>query len=259
MPERLRGKKILVTRPAGQAEHLCNLIEQEGGVPIRLPALDIQPVTDRSSIDAVRSRLDKYAIAIFVSRNAVTYALPFLQDRKNVLARLQLVASGPGTAEALQAAGLTPAIHGGPRGDSEALLDLAILREEAVRNRRVVIFRGTGGRELLADTLRARGAEVDYAEVYRRAQPNHERSLLDKVWLTDKPDLMVVTSSETLHNLFAILGPEHRVIMLDTPLVVIGARMAQTARELGFGRRPVIAAAASDEELLRAIMQNIQV
>lgn len=259
MPERLRGKKILVTRPASQAEHLCNLIEQEGGVPIQLPALDILPVADRSRIDAVCSSLGNYAIAIFVSRNAVTYALPLLQDQKNILAHLQLVASGPGTAEALHAAGLTSVSHGGPRADSEALLDLAILSEDAVRNRRVVIFRGTGGRELLADTLRGRGAEVDFAEVYRRAKPNHVKSLLDKVWLTDKPDLLVVTSSEALHNLFAILGPEHRVIMLNTPLVVIGARMAQTAGELGFGRRPVIAAAASDEELLRAIMQNIQV
>jgi len=259
MPETLRGKKILVTRPAGQAEHLCDLIAQAGGIAIRLPALDILPVADAGSVDHICSRIGDYGIAVFISRNAVSYALPLLQERKNELARLQLVAAGPGTAAALRAAGLTSIVHGGAQADSEALLDLDVLQEDAVRNRRIIIFRGVGGRELLADTLRARGAEVDFAEVYRRAQPHYEKSLLDKVWLTEKPDLVVVTSSEALRNLLAILGPEHRVIMLATPLVVIGARMAGLARELGFSRQPVIAAAAGDEELVQAIMQNSKV
>ncbi|MGH8120528.1 MAG: uroporphyrinogen-III synthase [Gammaproteobacteria bacterium] len=259
MSDSLRGKKVLVTRPAAQAEHLCDLVAQVGGVPIRLPALDILPIEDRSRFDAVCSRLDDYAIAIFVSRNAVAFALPLLGDRLHALARLRLVATGPGTADALRAAGLPSVIHGGTQADSEALLNLTELQEDAARNRRVVIFRGTDGRELLADTLRARGARIDYAEVYRRVTPRYEKLLLDKIWLTDKPDLMVVTSTEALRNLFAILGPEHRVIMLDTPLVVIGERLAGLARELGFGRQAVIVAAPGDEELMRVILQNFRV
>ena len=259
MSDILKGKKILVTRPVHQANRLCSMIEQAGGVPIRLPAIDIQPIVDRGRIDIVLSRLDKYAIAIFVSRNAVFYAMPLLGDRKSALAALQIIALGQGTAAALSAAGLPSAIHGGAQADSEALLDLPVLQEAAVRKQRIVIFRGTGGRELLADTLRARGAEVDYAEVYQRRKPHYDKSLLDKIWCTEKPDQLVVTSSEALHNLFTMLGPGHRGIMLDTPMVVIGARMAEQARELGFKRQPAIADATSDEGLLRAILQNIAV
>ena len=256
MPDILQGKKILVTRPVPQADHLCSLIEQAGGVPIRLPAIDIQPINDRDRLNSLLSHLTEYVIAIFISRNAVFYAMPMLRDRHSVLAGMQVFALGEGTAAALRESGLSSVIHGGAQADSEALLALPVLQEEAVRNRQIIIFRGAGGRELLADTLRARGAEVDYAEVYQRRKPHHEKFVLDKIWFIDKPDQMVVTSSEALQNLFAILGPEHRGIMLETPLVVIGERVAGLAQEMGFRKRPVIAAAASDEGLLRALMQN---
>lgn len=259
MTEALRGKKILITRPAAQAENLCSLIEKEGGVPVRFPALEIQPLDDYSSVNPILARLDSYALVIFVSRNAVTHALVLLGDRKGVLAGTQVVASGRGTASALHAAGLTSVVHGGDRADSEAVLELDALREDKVRHRHVVIFRGVGGRELLAETLRARGARVDVAEVYQRARPHYEKELLDRIWINVRPDQMVVTSAEALHNLFAMLGPEHRVIMLDTPLVVIGERLAQTARQLGFGARAITVAAAGDDDLLRAVLHNTRV
>lgn len=255
MTDVLNGKKVLVTRPARQSDHLCAMILQAGGVPIRLPAIDIQPITNRRAVDVIFSGLRNYEIAIFISRNAVFHAMSLLQGGADRLAGLQLVALGEGTAAALSAAGLQVVAHGGTQADSEALLALPLFQEAAVRNKRIVIFRGAGGRELLADTLRARGAQVDYAEVYQRVRPHYEKAVLDKIWFVDRPDRMVVTSSEALHNLFAILGPEHRVIMLDTGLVVIGARMAALAQDLGFRKPPVIAE-ATDAGLLRALMQN---
>ena len=206
-------------------------------------------------LDAILPGLHNYDCAIFVSRNAVLHALTILQGRTDRLAGLRIIALGEGTADALSAAGLHVVAHGGVQADSETLLALPMLREAEVRNRRIVIFRGAGGRELLADTLRARGAQVDYAEVYQRIRPVYGKAVLDKIWLVDRLDWMVVTSSEALHNLFAILGPEHRVIMLDTGLVVIGARMARLAQELGFRKPPVIAD-ATDAGLLQALIQN---
>lgn len=253
MTDDLKGKKILVTRPARQADHLCAMIEQAGGVPIRLPAMDIQPIAGNTGLDAILSGLHNYDCAIFVSRNAVSYALPLVQGK--TLAGLQIIALGEGTADVLKAAGMHVVAHGGAQADSEALLALPMLQEEMVRNRRIIIFRGTGGREMLADTLRARGALVDYAEVYQRIRPCYETAVLDQIWFIDRPDRIVVTSSEALQNLFAILGPEHRVIMLDTELVVIGARMAGLAMDLGF-RKPPIVADATDTGLLRALIQN---
>lgn len=259
MTDNLKGKKILVTRPARQGDHLCNMIVQAGGVPIRLPAIDIHPVDAIARNSVILSNLRKFTIAIFASRNAVFYAMPLVQDQTDMLDWLQVYALGQGTAAALTEAGLPSVIHGGERADSETLLALPGLQEVAVRNQRIIIFRGVGGREILATTLRARGAIVDYAEVYQRKKPQYEKSLLDQIWLVDKPDQMVVTSSEALQNLFTILNPGHRVIMLDTPLVVIGARLAEKARVMGFTRRPVMAAAASDEGLMQAIMKNIMV
>jgi len=255
MTDALKGKKILVTRPAHQADQLCTMIEQEGGMAIRLPAIDIQPITNRGTLDVILSGLHNYDFALFVSRNAVWQALRLMEGQTGTLAGMQIVAVGEGTAAALKAAGLPHVVHGGAQGNSEAVLALPWLQEAAVKNKRVIIFRGAGGRELLADTLRTRGAQVDYAEVYQRTCPHYEKSLLDKIWFVDRPDRIVVTSGEALRNLFAILGPEHRVIMQDTGLVVIGARMSGLAQELGF-RRPPVVADATDAGLLQALIQN---
>ena len=221
---------------------------------IRLPAIDIQPITDRSELDVILSGLHNYDCVIFVSRNAVLHAMPLLQGQTGILAGLRIIALGEGTAAAAYAMGLNAIAHGGIQSDSETLLALPLLQEAAVKNKRIIIFRGVGGRELLADTLRARGAQVDYAEVYQRIRPYYDKAALDKIWFVDRPDRMVVTSGEALHNLFAMLGPEHRVIMQNTELVVIGARMAGLAQDLGF-RKPLVAD-ATDEGLLRALIQN---
>ena len=255
MTDALRGKKIVVTRPLRQADHLCALIEQAGGVAIRLPALDILPVSDPNAVAATLSGLKKYDIAIFVSRNAVMCAMSLLDGQSDRLEGLRIIALGEGTAAALHASGLGAITPGGARSDSESVLALPLLQEAAVRDKRVMIIRGRGGRELLADTLRRRGAQVDYAEVYQRTRPGYEKSLLDHVWLSDKPDWIVVTSGEALRNLFAILGAEHRVIMQNTQLVVISTRLAGMARELGFINPPVVAD-TGDEAILQAIMRN---
>src|SRR3972149_899198 len=100
MTDDLKGKKILVTRPARQADHLCAMIEQAGGVPIRLPAIDIQPIADHPGLDVILSGLHNYDCAIFVSRNAVSYALPLVQGK--TLAGLRIIALGEGTADVLR-------------------------------------------------------------------------------------------------------------------------------------------------------------
>lgn len=98
---------------------------------------------------------------------------------------------------------------------------------------RVVIFRGQGGREQLAETLRARGAQVGYAEVYRRVRPDN-----DPEWLLDplrqgEIDIISVTSSEALDNLIEFGAPELETLQ-RTPLVVFHQRIADAARRHGF-------------------------
>ena len=222
---------------------------------IRLPAIDIRPISDTNIVAARLSDLDKYDLAIFVSRNAVMHAMLLLEEQPERLAGLQIVALGEGTAAALHTTGLKVITHGGARSNSESVLALPLLQEGAVRDKRVIIFRGEGGRELLTDTLRTRGAQVVHAEVYKRVRPRYEKTLLDKIWFIDRPDWIVGTSGEALQNLFAILGTEHRVIMQNTGLVVISTRLAEMAQDLGFASPPVVAD-ATDEGVLQALIQN---
>ena len=162
----LAGVGILVTRPARQAAGLAQKLAVLGATPIVFPAIVILPPADRAPLDRAHAALDRYDIAIFVSANAVEYGVPAPGAWP---ATLRAFAPGPGTAEALAAVGHPRRAIPATTFDSEGLLALPELRSRA--GKRVVIFRGDGGRDHLGDTLRARGARVDYVDCYRRAAP----------------------------------------------------------------------------------------
>ena len=96
-----------------------------------------------------------------------------IRARRKFPRRLQVATVGGASVRALERFGITGVVAPQGRYDSESLLDLPALA--AVNGRRVVIFRGEGGRELLGETLRARGAVVEYAECYRRVRPELDR------------------------------------------------------------------------------------
>ena len=104
-------------------------------------------------------RLDEFDIANFISPNAVAKAMSLISTRRTLPAKLKIVAVGQGTAKELGNFGVTGVVVPALRFDSEALLDLPLLRQ--VNGKRVVIFRGDRGRELLAENLRKRGAVLD--------------------------------------------------------------------------------------------------
>ncbi len=257
MSDALKQKKILVTRPVEQAEILCTLIEEQGGVAINMPLIDIRPVHNNKELQKLPAALDKYQVGIFISRNAVKHALTLLNHDINALKHLKIMATGPATAAILQKNGIKNVIHAGTYAESEALLELPELESSEINGRNIIIFRGIGGRELLAETLRARGAKVDYAEVYERIPVQYTKRELDAVWFNHKPDYIVTTSSESLQNLFDMLSSEQRDIMLATNIVVFGKRMSELAVRLGFRKPPIIAQAMSDNGLLQAILHQI--
>lgn len=245
----LAGARIVVTRPAHQAQGLRRLIERAGGRAEIFPALAIADAADPAAARAEIDRLDRYDLAVFVSANAVSRGMALIGERRADLGRLRVLAVGSGTAAALRERGVQDILC--PEGDfrSEGLLGLDVLGEAAVRGKRVLIIRGEGGRALLGDTLSARGAEVHYAEVYRRVRP----AVAETPWDREAPDVAVVTSGEGLRNLFAMMSGEARERLLATPLVVISGRMTAVARELGFSAPVVMARGASDAELLAAL------
>jgi uncharacterized protein HemX len=131
--------------------------------------------------------------------------------------------------------------------DSEALLALPELQD--VAGKRILIVRGEGGRELLADTLRARGAQAEYFECYRRVLPRADTAPLISAWDRGEVDAVTLSSSQALDHLVALLGAAR---LAAKPLFVNHARVAERAREAGIPER--IIAGPSDDELAEALV-----
>jgi uroporphyrinogen-III synthase len=227
---------VLVTRPAAQARELCGLIEDAGGRPIACPTVEIRPARDP---DAARGLLSAgYDLVIFISRNAVEHALALLPDRAALVgdadgarATPQLAAVGRATATAMQEADLAPQLVPESGFDSESLLALPALRR--VAGRRVLIVRGEGGRAMLGETLAQRGAEVAYAEVYRRVAPEIDVAALLPEW-RQSLSFVTATSDEVLVNLLAMVPESAHRWLRGLPLAVLSERNAGKAMELGF-------------------------
>lgn len=245
-PRDLAGRGVLVTRPAAQAEGLCRLIESAGGRAVRFPTIAIEPAADTAMLAARLA--EPWDLMYFVSRNAVDQALALMPDGTwpNVV---QVAAVGRGTALALGAAGRAPDLVPGERFESEALLAMPELAD--MRGRRVLIVRGEGGRALFAETMTARGAEVRFAEVYRRVLPERDPADLLANWPSEVA-AVTATSDEVLLNLVELLGPAGRDALLATPLVVIAERTERTALGLGFAEVRV-AERAEDAAILDAL------
>jgi len=242
----LAGKRVVITRPGGQAEHLARLVREAGGEPLCIPAIEILPLADAAPFRALAARLHEFDLAIFVSRNAVRSALALLGGRPWPLG-LKVATVGQGSREELEQRGFGRVIAPAAQSDSEALLALPELA--AVRGRRIVIFRGDGGRQLLGDTLQQRGAAVEYAACYRRVRPADGGALHD-AWAKGV-DAVTLSSAEGLSNFLEMLGADAAGRMKAIPVFVPHARVAQEAARRGLAR--VIVAGPRDADMLAAL------
>jgi len=249
----LTGRGIVVTRPAHQAEPLAELIRAAGGNAIVFPVLEILDTADMQPLIDVIDRLDDYNLAIFISPNAVMRAMNQIVARRPWPAGLRAAAVGKGSVKELRRFGLNDVIAPARVFDSEQLLDLPQLQN--VAGQRVVIFRGDGGRELLGDTLVARGASVEYVECYRRARPRADAAPLLKAWARNEVHAVCVTSSEGMRNLFEMVGKLGQSWLRRTPVLVPHPRIAMAARELGCSN--VIETGPGDDGLMAALRQHV--
>lgn len=251
-PPTLHGLGVLVTRPKHQADTLCRLIEDHGGIAIRWPTLVIAAPRDPAPALALFDRLAAYDLAIFTSANAVEWALPAIRERGGIPDRLDIAAIGQASGRALARHGIDRCLQPGDDFSSEGLLALPRLRE--VAGQRIAIVCGEGGRELLVETLSARGAWVDRAEVYRRERPApaNIEGLLAR-WKRGEIGAVTVTSGENLRNLFDMLGVAGQDYLCDTPLIVVSDRIRRIATEYGC-RRLLLARDAGDDAIVAALL-----
>ncbi|GMQ83529.1 MAG: uroporphyrinogen-III synthase [Gammaproteobacteria bacterium] len=254
----LEGVGVLVTRPAAQAGTLCELIEQQGGTAFRFPVLEIVKPADPQAVTRFSERLDTFDWAFFVSANAVNMALPVILERRAWPESVRIAVIGKRSAEELQRFGLEADLLPQRRFDSEGLLAMPPMQQ--VNGQRCVIFRGGGSRDLLASTLRERGARVEYVEAYRRIHPHADSSAVLARWRAGQINIVLVNSVESLKNLAEMLGSAGKSLLMATPLLVVSERLAVAARQLGFEKPPLVADSATDTAVLEALLvwQNLK-
>jgi uroporphyrinogen-III synthase len=243
----LSGLGILVTRPARQAAGFAQKVTALGGESVIFPAIVILPPADPAALKRAHAALDAYDIAIFISPNAVEYGAP---DPRRWPARVNVLAPGPGTAEALAAAGIAGVRIPETTFDSEGLLELPELTD--VRGKRVLILRGDGGREHLGDSLRSRGARVDAVACYRRARPRSDVQGLAEAFRDGRIDIVTITSSEALDNLWSMADDAIRAAWRARPTLAPHPRIVAHASAKGLS---VVATAGGDAGLIAGLLE----
>jgi uroporphyrinogen-III synthase len=242
---------VLVTRPAGQAAALCEQLAELGFEPRSEPMLELVPL-EKLSDAASRciAQLDRYDHIIFISGNAVRFGMSWIHPTWPKLPRgPKWFAIGEATAGQLEKHGVS-AINGGPQMTSESLLKHHLLH--CVDSRRVLIVKGEGGRVTLRDEMRLKGGKVDQLCCYRRRSPVLAMGELGAKLALWQPQLVLISSSEALENMLALLSLQENTKLAFVPLIVPSTRVAQIAIERGF-TNVRSAANASDAAMLEAV------
>lgn len=250
----MTGWRLLLTRPADESAALSSVLAECGIFSSCLPLLEIAPIPASDTMREVIQGLDRYCAVIVVSKPAARIGIDLLSQYGPKPAHLKWFTVGAATAQILEAFGLDVSfpVEG---DDSEALLALPVLREAIARpDPRVLILRGEGGRELLAERLRELGASVEYLELYRRGMPDYATAALPDRIEAERLNGLVVSSGqgfEHLHQLAGDAWPQ----LAQLPLFVPSPRVAELARAAG-ARTVVDCRGASATALLTALREQ---
>ncbi|WP_221793193.1 uroporphyrinogen-III synthase [Oceanobacter mangrovi] len=242
---------LIVTRPQDQAEDLITALQAAGHQVAHLPLMRIEAVT-KDSHEARLARtafmdLDIYQHVIAISANAAREGLEWLDEFwPQPPIGIHWYGVGPASAEPLRQYGFSAQCPAS-RYDSEGLLALPDLQQ--VAEQRILIWRGVGGRETLASELRARGARVEYAELYQRLQQVY--SPADWQEVLTPASWLLLSSGQALEIVLAQVA--------DLParlagIILPSERVAESARQLGF-QQVLVPASARDEDMIACLQQ----
>ena len=243
--------RVLLTRPAEESSALAATLSEAGIFSSSLPLLDIEALPVTAEQHAVFRDLSRYSAVIVVSKPAARLALRLLDQP---WPQVPWFSVGAATAQVLADHGLN--VHYPSSGDdSEALLALPALREAIARpGTRVLILRGEGGRELLAERLREQGASVDYLELYRRLLPVYDAGALMQRIQLERLNGVVVSSGQGFLHLQALAGEDWPEVA-QLPLFVPSPRVYEMARAAG-AEKVVDCRGASAAALLVALRSS---
>ena len=245
----LSNKTILITRPLGREHHLRQLIEQAGGTIIHYPVFSIEPpqALEIEQLLQLSKQLHSFTMAIFISPTAVEQSqiyFPVLPEH------FTIVSLGSKTTKALEQQNIYVDIEA-PQHNTESLLQMTPFQMPEIQGQRIIIFRGTGGRALLGDTLIRRGAQIRYIETYQRKIPQHPPLTEPQI---NRLDAITISSNEGLDNLVTLM--DNPDLLIHTPLIVPGQRATTLARQHGF-TRIITAQNATDDAVFYALTKYL--
>ena len=231
--------RVIVTRPLAQAGKWVEGLTAGGVEAVALPLLDIAPVADPSAVLGAWARINALDFVMFVSANAVLHFFALRPAGALWPRRLRAAANGPGTQAALNDAGLVPAQIvapelGASQFDSEALW--ALIAQEPWLGRQVLVVRGEHGRDWLAHQWQEAGAQVAFVAAYRRLAPRWgpaQERLLTAALAAPSQHVWLFSSSQAIAHL---LGHADHGALAQSRALATHPRIAQTAREAGFGQ-----------------------
>ncbi len=250
----LFGKRMLVTRAVHQAGSLAALLRDEGAQPILAPTIRIAPPLDCSPLHDAVTHLDCYDWVLFTSGNAVDAVFSSISDAGldvRALAGARVCAIGSKTQEALISRGIRADLI--PE-DARAEGVIAALRPLLADRTRILLPRAELAREVLPDSLRDAGAEVDVVVAYRNLPPEPKEverlaSLVDPA----ESEAILFTSSSTVRNLFDVLGDDAASRLNALDLFSIGPITTRTAERLGLGVE-----ATSPEQTIESLVATVR-
>ena len=243
--------RLLLTRPAEECAAVAATLAAQGVHSSSLPLLDIQPLAETPEQRALLLDLDRYAAVIVVSKPAARLALERLHRYWPQPPLQPWFAVGAATAGLLAEAGLD--VSWPQLADtSEALLQLPQLtRVVQVHSPKVLLIKGEGGRELIAQGLRAQGVTVDYLQLYRRVLPVYPPGVLRARIGEERLNGLLISSGQSLEHLIC-LAADGWSELAALPMFVPSARVAAAARAAGV-KHVVDCRGASAAALLEAL------
>ncbi len=246
----LIGCNILIARPESAARNLVMEIAAHSGTSICMPLFAIEPLLTADLLLELKQALDHCDIAIFISRNAAEILLPYADPSSPI----RWACIGPTTAQFLRQAGFVNVIS-----PAQAPFDSHTLLEEFARQRitlvdsKVLIITGLDGDFWLRQALLDNHAIVQLLAVYKRIMPQVNLAFFsDLLGQQRQIDIILttcVTSLINLHNLAA----QTKIQVQDLPLLVVSARIAKHAIEMGH-RNVYTSASMSDQDIMRALL-----
>jgi uroporphyrinogen III methyltransferase / synthase len=249
----LKGKRILVTRPWTQAKPLVQAIEALGGEVVEFPTIEIRPPDNYGPLDRAIEQIKTYDWLIFTSVNGVECFLARFEKLAKSLTDLdgiEIVAIGPETAKKLEAAGI-------PRGlvpqryQAEGIVET--LAGKTLQGKKVLIPRAAKARDILPETLRQQGAQVDVVIAYQTVLPQVDAPALCRVLGEGGIDAITFTSSSTASNFAAMLqGQDLSRLLAGIAIACIGPITRKTVEDLGL-RADIVAAEFTIPGLVSAI------